>query len=245
VEQAVYVVEAQVEADHWWFVGRRALFANEIRKAGIPLQAAVLDVGTGTGSNLRLLRDLGFRAIVGLDPSAEAAHYCNMKGLGPVEQGDVRSIKFADASFDLVLATDVIEHVEDDRQALAQLHRVLRPGGTVLLTVPAFSSLWGLQDDVSHHFRRYRLAQLVQLAKAAGFLPQRWYYFNYLLFVPIWAARQIMRLLRLKLESENELNNGIMNAVLSAIFHFDIATAPVIRPPFGVSAFLLAQKPQS
>jgi SAM-dependent methyltransferase len=244
VEQAVYAVEAQVEADHWWFVGRRALFANEIRKAGIPLQATVLDVGTGTGSNLRLLRDLGFRAVVGVDPSAEAARYCNMKGLGPVEQGDIRSIRFADASFDLVLATDVIEHVEDDRQALAQLHRLLRPGGAVLLTVPAFPSLWGLQDDVSHHFRRYRLAQLGQLVKAAGFVPQRLYYFNYLLFVPIWAARQVMRLLRLKLESENKLNNDFMNAVLSVIFHFDITTAPIIRPPFGVSAFLLAQKPQ-
>ncbi len=242
MEQAVYAIEAQVEADHWWFVGRRRLFANEIAKAAIPLQAKVLDIGSGTGSNLRLLRELGFRSIVGLDPSADAAHYCNMKGLGPVEQGDIRKIRFADASFDFILATDVLEHVEDDRQAVAELQRVLRPGGTILLTVPAFASLWGLQDDVSHHFRRYRLPALLGILRSAGFAPQRWYYFNYLLFVPIWAARRLMRLLRMKLESENQLNSGIVNAILSAVFHFDIATAPIIRPPFGVSAFVLARK---
>ncbi len=244
MEQSVYAVEAQVEADHWWFVGRRRLFANEIRQAGIPLQSAVLDVGTGTGTNLRLLRELGFHSVVGLDPSADAARYCNMKGLGPVEQGDVCKIRFADASFDLLLATDVLEHVEDDGPAMAELHRVLRPGGWVLMTVPAFTSLWGLQDDVSHHFRRYRLPALLNVAKAAGFTPQRSYYFNYLLFAPIWGARQLMRLLRIELESENQLNNRLINSILSGIFHFDIITAPLIRPPFGVSALVLAQKPQ-
>jgi SAM-dependent methyltransferase len=244
LDQAVYAVEAKVEADHWWFVGRRRLFANEIRQTGIPLECAVLDVGTGTGSNLRLLRELGFRSVVGLDPSADAARYCNMKGLGPVEEGDVCKTRFADASFDLVLATDVLEHVEDDRQALAELHRVLRPGGWVLMTVPAFTSLWGLQDHVSHHFRRYHLPALLDLTKAAGFVPQRSYYFNYLLFIPIWVARQLMRLLRTKLESENQLNNRMINSILSGIFHFDIVTAPLIQPPFGVSAFVLAQKPQ-
>src|SRR5215470_15828030 len=102
---ATYATEAEAESTHWWFIGRRRLFAREIDKAGVPRSSRVLDVETSTGANLRLLRDLGFCSVEGLDFSPEAIRYCREKGLGLVRQGDVCAMPFADESFDLVLAT--------------------------------------------------------------------------------------------------------------------------------------------
>jgi SAM-dependent methyltransferase len=237
-----YAVEAQVEADHWWFVGRRALFAREIEALGLRRQSAVLDIGTSTGTNLRLMRDMGFGDVIGLDFSEEAVRYCASKGLGQVRRGDVCAIPFDNASFDLVLATDIIEHVDDDALALREISRVLRPGGVALLTVPTFQSLWGLQDEVSHHKRRYRLGELVDKVRDAGLSPLRSYYFNYLLFLPIWLARQVIALLGVRLQSENQVNTAALNKLLGAIFHLDVRTAGMVRPPLGVSAMVIAKK---
>jgi SAM-dependent methyltransferase len=240
MESGVYAVEAEVEATHWWFAGRRGIFAREIARLSLARDGAVLDIGSGTGANLRLLRDLGFRNATGLDASAEAIRYCGEKGLGPVRCGDAERLPFADRQFDLVLATDVIEHVGDDLAALREIRRVLSPRGAALLTVPAFPSLWGLQDEVGGHKRRYRMSALLDLHRRAGLVPGRHYHFNYLLFAPIWLARRAIELLGVRLRSENELNAPVLNWILEQIFHLDGLTAPLLRPPFGVSALVVA-----
>src|SRR5262245_55403873 len=214
MRSSTYAVEAEVEETHWWFVGRRRLFGQELTRTDIPVDARTLDVGTSTGSNLRLLRDCGFTRVTGLDLSLEAIRFCESKGFGPVQQGSVCAMPFPDASFDLVLATDVIEHVDDDVLALSEVARVLAPGGHALITVPAFQSLWGLQDEVAHHKRRYRRQPLLDLVRRAGLRPRETFYFNYLLFAPIWAARQIIRVARIDLRSEGEVNTPALNALL-------------------------------
>lgn len=243
MEESVYAIDARVGEDHWWYVGRRTLFGRIIR--GLPVSPGdpVLDVGTSAGTNLRMLRDLGFSGAIGLDASEEAIRWCAEKGLGTVRRGDITDMPFPDDSFALVLATDVIEHVDDDARALSEVRRVLRPGGTVLITVPAFPSLWGLQDEVSHHRRRYRAAPLLGLVRAAGLEVQQHFHFNYLLFGPIWAARQLFRVWRPPVKSESEVNSPLVNGVLSAVFSLDIATAPRLAPPFGVSILVVARKP--
>ena len=112
----------------------------------------------------------------------------------------------------------------------------------MLLTVPAFNSLWGLQDEVSLHKRRYRIGGLLDRVGRAKLLPKRAFYFNYLLFGPIWSARRLMRLFKLELASEGQVNTPALNAVLSRIFAFDVWTAPRVRPPLGVSILVVAQK---
>lgn len=245
MEASTYAVEDKVEATHWWFVGRRRLFLDEIRRAGVPKQAAILDVGSGTGTNLRMLRDAGFTRVAGLDFSADAIRFCAAKALGRVERGDVCAMPFADASFDFVLASDIIEHVTDDARAVREIARVLRPGGVALITVPAFMSLWGLQDDRSQHRRRYRLEGVLEPVRAAGLIPERRYYFNSILFGPIWVARRMMKAFGVgqSLRSENEINTPALNAILVGLFRLDVATAPWLRPPFGVSILVLARKP--
>ncbi len=242
MDAATYAAEARVEATHWWFVVRRELMGRLLRGMGLPPDAGVLDVGTSTGTNLRMLRDLGFTNVMGLDFSEEAVRFCADKGLGPVQQGDACAMPFEEGRFQLVLLTDLIEHV-DDVAALAEAFRVTAPGGRVLITVPAFQQLWGLQDDVSHHLRRYTMGQMLTRVRAAGFTVQRSFYFNYLLFLPIWLARRVIRVFKVKLESENEVNSPLLNRVFTALFRLDVATAPWLRPPFGVSALVVAVKP--
>ena len=243
MDQSVFATEAKIEATHWWFVERRRLFASLIGKAGIATTATVADIGTGTGANLRLLKQMGFVDVLVIDPSEHAARWCAEKNLGNIHTGDIRALPLADSSVDLLLATDVIEHVDEDRQAVAEIRRVLRPGGTALITVPAFSSLWGLQDIKSHHYRRYRMRPFLSLLEQSGLAVEKSFYFNYLLFAPIFVARQIIRGAGVDLGSENEVNNPVLNRILGFVFRLDVMTAPFFKPPFGVSILALVHRP--
>ena len=240
MDSAAYTAEAVVEASHWWFVGRRILFSRIIEGLKLSRNAAVLDVGTSTGTNLRMLRSLGFTQVTGLDQSADAIRYCAEKGLGHVQLGDICELPFPDNFFDLVLATDIVEHVPADVLAMSEIRRVLKPDGHLLLTVPTFRLLWGLQDDVSHHQRRYKMPELLGKLRTAGLNPERHFYFNYLLFLPILIARRLMRLTGVRVASENNLNPSWLNSILLPLFLFDIKTAGWLRPPVGVSALVVA-----
>lgn len=237
MDKATYEVENRIEQQHWWFVGRRRLFRDAIQELGLPRDAAILDIGTSTGSNLRMLKDIGFTNVQGLDPDDDAIRFCAEKGLGVVRKGDVCSMPFGNAEFDLVLATDIIEHVDDDVAALLEIRRVLKPGGRAIVTVPAFKFLWGLQDEVAHHKRRYTRRQLLERLQKAGLRPHDSYYFNFLLLPPIWAARQVLRVLKPNISSENELATPLINKVLKGIFTVDVLCAKRLRIPFGVSVF--------
>jgi SAM-dependent methyltransferase len=245
MELSVYAVESQVEATHWWFIGRRKLLAQRIAELGVLPEANVLDVGSGTGSHLRLLKELGFQKVVGVDNSDEAIRFCKQKGLGEVHKGDIYHLPFATDSFQLILATDILEHLEDDGRALVELNRVLAPEGWLIVTVPAFHGLWGLQDEVAHHKRRYRLKPLRVLLEEAGLSCQVSFYFNYLLFVPIWVARQIIRIFKIRLDSEGQVNTPWLNRVLTRIFALDVKSAAIIKPPFGVSILAVVSKPKN
>jgi SAM-dependent methyltransferase len=243
VQESVYAADARYERDHWWFVGRRKLFAGLIRELGLTADAPALDIGTSSGTNLRLLRDLGFSDVTGLDFNEDAIRFCAEAGLGTVRQGDITAMPFERDQFSLVLATDIIEHVDDDVGALREVARVLQPGRTVLITVPAFPSLWGFQDEVSLHKRRYRMKTLLDRIREAGLVPRKSFHFNYLLFGPIWSARQLMKVWRHGFRSESEMNNPMMNRVLMTVFDLDVRLAPRFAPPFGVSILVTADKP--
>lgn len=242
MDYATYEVEAQVEEYHWWFLGRRKLFRNIIDGFRLSPGAKILDIGTSTGTNLRMLRDAGYVNVLGLDMHDEAIRWCSDKGLGIVEKGDICNIPYINDSYDLVLATDIIEHVDEDELALREISRILKPGGRALLTVPAFRSLWGLQDEVSQHKRRYRQAELIEKINKSGLFVEECFYFNYLLFVPIWLIRQIIWLFHIDLKSENQLNSSAINYVLKYIFMFDVTTARKLRLPFGVSLLATVSK---
>src|SRR5439155_15713340 len=155
----------------------------------------------GTGANLHLLSQFGVAE--GVDVSAEALEFCHARGLANVKLGEAESLPYEDASFDLITGLDVVEHLDDDVACLREMRRVLRPGGRALLFVPAFMFLWGVQDDLSHHRRRYTAPELKQRLHEAGFTVERATYANITFFIPTLVGRLFMRLTGLQPASES------------------------------------------
>ncbi len=241
-EETYSVVEDAIQSGHWWFECRRRLVRRQLTRLALPSDTPSLDIGTSTGVDLRLMRDLGMSELTGVDVSELATRFCKEERLARIVQADCRHLPFETGAFKLALAADVLEHVEHDQKAVVEFNRILAPGGRILVTVPAFKSLWGLEDEVAQHYRRYRLGQLRKLFADAGFSIETSFYFNYLLFLPIWLARRIIRAVGMKLESETQLNTRLLNHALKAVFMIDIATAPWIKPPLGVSILMMAVK---
>jgi len=242
VEPEFYERYAQLERTHWWFRGRRTIVLGLLadRLEGSPLD--VLDFGCGTGG---MLDGLGrFGHVVGVDADVRAVELSRSRGHDVRHIVGDASLPFDDGSFDAVTALDVLEHLREDVAALRELRRVLRPSGVLLATVPAFQSLWGDQDVVSHHFRRYRAPQLASRLRDAGFEVERTTYFNTLLFPPIAAIRVGRRLWRRPraAQSDFELGSNRFDGVLARVFRCE---APILARrslPFGVSALAIAHR---
>ncbi|MDQ3908545.1 MAG: class I SAM-dependent methyltransferase, partial [Acidobacteriota bacterium] len=230
----------------WWFAGRRRIIesfvSTVVSELSLPAGARprILDVGCGTGANLELLSRFGDAA--GVDISDEALAFCRGRGLSDVRKGAAESLPFADESFDLVTALDVVEHLDDDAAGLNEMRRVLKLGGRALIYVPAFMWLWGVQDDVSNHRRRYTLPQLRAAAERAGLKIERATYANLTFFAPILAGRLLMRALKLKPASENNVNLSALNGPLGRLFGAERHWLGRFNFPLGVSAVVVARK---
>ncbi|HEX8139410.1 MAG TPA: class I SAM-dependent methyltransferase [Pyrinomonadaceae bacterium] len=241
--QHTYSIMYEVEGTHWWFVGRRRIIRSFLEKICRDLDGArprILDVGCGTGANLELLAEYG--EAEGVDVSAEALAFCRARGLNRVRQGAAEHLPYEDSTFDLVTALDVVEHLDDDTAGLSEMRRVLKPGGRALLFVPAFMFLWGVQDDVSHHRRRYTLAGLCRTVRAAGFDVERSTYANITFFGPILLGRLLMRATGLRPASENNINVPALNGVLGRVLGAESALLRRLNLPFGVSAICVARR---
>ena len=240
MEQSTYYEEEKISTTHWWFVNRRRLFTSELQAVtSFSNETSVLDIGISSGTNLKMLKELGCERIFGVDISTEAVSICNKHGFNAV-LGSVENLPFDDNSFDIILATDVLEHLDDEAVALEEISRVLKEDGIVLFTVPAFQVLWGHQDIVAHHKRRYTLKAFTKIILQHNFNISRSYYFNFLLFFPILLYRKFVLLLKRPVRGENSINTTIVNKIFSAIFFLDIMLAPLVRPPFGVSILAIA-----
>jgi len=161
-----------------------------LRRAGITAAPRILDAGCGTGRNLAEFGRLG--AAEGVDVSADAVEFCHRRGLTGVQQAPLEELPFDDGRFDLILATDVIEHLDDDRRALAELRRVAVPGAHLVITVPAYQWLWSQHDESMHHRRRYTASRLAQQVVATSWEPRVETYF-YSAVLPLVAAIRALR----------------------------------------------------
>lgn len=243
MEAHTYPIMYRVEGSHWWFVGRRRIIASFMQRIAEVLQVKqprILDVGCGTGANLELLAEFG--EAEGVDISPEALSFCRQRGLTTVKQGEAEALPYDDCSFDLVAALDVVEHLDNDVAGLKEMHRVLKPNGRALLFVPAFMFLWGVQDDISNHRRRYTLKQLKQVVQEAGFEIERATYVNITFFLPILVGRLLMRITGFRPESENNLTVGFLNGFLGRIFGAEAPLLRITNFPFGVSAICVARR---
>lgn len=243
MQQHTYSIMYAVEGSHWWFAGRRRIiesFLAPICEQMKPDLPRILDVGCGTGANLEMLAQFGEAA--GVDVSTEALDFCRERGLRNVRQGEAEHLPYEDASFDLVTGLDVVEHLDDDLAGLREMHRVLRPGGRIFLFVPAFMFLWGVQDDISHHRRRYTLSGLQQVVREAGFEVERATYANITFFAPVLLGRLLMRLTGIRPASENNITVASLNGILGRILGAESSILRRMNLPLGVSAICVARR---
>jgi SAM-dependent methyltransferase len=242
MERAVFDRMAELDQEHWWFLARRRILDRVIARVVRPASGArILEVGCGTGHNLAMLGRFGRVEACELDRCARALA---SKRLGRrVKDAKLPDLSmFKAGSFDMVALLDVLEHVKQDTASLRAIHRRLRPGGALLLTVPANPWMWSAHDAAHHHHRRYSKRQLALVIRDAGFEVQLLSHFNSLLFPPIAAARAAGKLLR-RDSADDRLPSAPVNAMLNAVFGLEAELIGRVPMPFGVSLIAVVRRP--
>ncbi len=255
MDQELYKASIGREKTFWWYCGKRDIVIDFARThAGLETgkDYKICDVGCGTGLMLKSLSDYG--EVYGVDAEQLAVDYCRKLEDVKYERDASENIKkgmlpneipFRNESFDYIFCLDVLEHVEDDRKALGVLHSLLRPGGWLILAVPALMSLWGSNDVMSHHFRRYDYKELNNKIADAGFRISRESYYNFWLMPPVWIIRKIKNLLHIETaDAAFSEKDGITNRILKTIFSSEKYILRKHRFPAGVSLIVSAERPK-
>jgi len=234
-----------LEDHHWWFAARRQIVSHAIRRmAKPPAGARILDAGCGTGGNLAMLGQFG--RVTGVEPDETALAFARGRGTSAdlVKGMLPDALPFDDATFDLAVLLDVLEHIDDDGAALRRVAAVLKLGGCLLLTVPAFPFLWSGHDELHAHRRRYRRHELAGKIASAGLNVRCVSCFNTWLFPAIAAARLVRRLGVGGALSDLFLPPPPVNAFLRALMASERHAIGRISLPVGVSLIVCAAKPR-
>ena len=249
MEPEAYEELHQLESVHWWYRGMRqitdSLLRANLRQAD---HLRILDAGCGTGGNLAALA--GFGRCMGIDYSPLALTYAQEQHAGQIARASVEELPFAARSFDLVTSFDVLycREVADDKQALSEFARVLRPGGCLFIRVPALPMLRGPHDSVVHGIRRYTADELRQKITGVGLQPVRTTYLNSLLLPLIFLIRQWQNLqvgMGAPPHSDVQVTSAPINVILSRILALEAAWVSRGQTfPAGVSVACLAVKPE-
>jgi len=234
MERIVYDRMAELDSRHWWYRARREILAGLIgRRIALPENPRILEIGCGTGHNLAMLKRFGRVDAIEIDPAARAIAtqrlgHAVMDAPLPVLTG------VEEGAYDLVAILDVLEHVEEDREALESIARKLRPGGRILIAVPAHPWMWSAHDVVNHHKRRYTRGTLRAVVAEAGLKLEMMSWFNSLLF-PLAAAARFAGKVRKKEDSDDTLPPAPLNALFQAIFGLERYAIGRLPFPPGVS----------
>lgn len=221
----------QVEDRHWWYRERRHLLARELRR--LPAPGLALDIGAAGGGNTRVLRAFGWRPLA-LEYAPTAAQVARERGLD-VLRADAREMPVRTGSMDLVTAFDVLEHIEEDYLAAAEISRILRPGGTALIAVPADMALWSAHDEAVGHVRRYTRETLAQVVVKGGLVIESLWSWNVLLR-PLVALRR-KSTTGSDLDDVHPVVNTALRGIITSERYLPVKSLP------GVTLFLRARRP--
>src|SRR6201996_4065488 len=222
---------AEVEDRHWGYKERRGILARELRR--LPPPGLALDIGAAGGGNTRVLRAHGWRPVA-LEYAPTAAQVARERGIDVI-RGDARQLPVGTGALDLVTAFDVLEHIEEDYLATAEITRVLRPGGTALIAVPADMALWSAHDEAVDHVRRYSRETLTSVIVKGGLVIEDIWSWNVLLRPVVRFRRQGSE--GSDLDNPHPIVNAGLKAVITAERYLPVRSLP------GVSLFLRARRP--
>lgn len=241
MQEVQYEIQYRQELHYFWYRVRLELVRDILNSSMRGRTDLVLaDIGCGTGAITKELERYG--DCVGIDPSPQGIEFCRSRGARNVRLGTAEATGCASNTFDVVTCLDVLEHIPDDTKGIAEIYRILKPGGIAIIFVPTFMFLWGVMDVLGNHYRRYRLAELREKFAPERFTILRQSYFNTFLFPLVVLMRITVRLLRLKVDSEIVQGDGVMNAIFYQIFSFERRLLRHMNFPFGVSGMLVVQK---
>ncbi|MEA2385525.1 MAG: hypothetical protein QOH72_5496 [Solirubrobacteraceae bacterium] len=227
---------------HWWYRGRRRVLRAELDRLPLEPDARLLDAGCGSGRTMDELARYG--RVSGVDLSAEAVATARARGHADVCVARVEDLPFADRTFDAVTCLDVVEHTPDDRATLAELLRVTRPGGLLVVTVPAYQALWSWHDEVNRHFRRYDSSSLRAAAGSAGWDVVGDTHFNSLLLAPAAAVRLAQRHRRAHTRSDLDVTPSALNGLLELPLRLESRLIGMGRRlPAGLSLLAVLRRP--
>jgi ubiquinone/menaquinone biosynthesis C-methylase UbiE len=237
-----------LERNHWWFKVREKIIKEQLIRAIDPSQERIkiLNIGAATGRSSQMLLEIG--EVTSIEYDEACCHFTSNETNLEIQQGTILDLQFADQSFDLVCAFDVIEHVKDDVTAQKEMYRVCRTGGIICVTVPAYMSLWSKHDEINMHFRRYTLPQLLSLFYQPGQFIKKTY-FNIILLPLIWLMRKINNLFYTKTThndagSDFGLFKGkrLIDRCFYCVFNLERFFLPIFSFPAGVSILVLFKK---
>ncbi|MFL5733613.1 MAG: class I SAM-dependent methyltransferase [Chloroflexia bacterium] len=240
------------EHDYWWHVGKRAIVYSLLERyldPGTEGSRVALDLGCGTGLNLDHLAR--YAEPVGTDFSEEALRFCRERGHKRLCKADASELPFKDRQFDIITALDVVEHLDDDQVALTELRRTLKPGGLLIISVPAYPVLWSYWDDILGHRKRYTTTGMRRVMEDAELVVRKVSYSNSLILAPS-AAMRMLKTARLKASEGNGGSDpetdfmpvpGWVNSALIRYYTWEAHTLARGRLPFGLSVVCVAQRP--
>lgn len=244
----------RVEDEHFWFVARNRVIARLVQQiiADFDQGYHVLEMGCGTGNTLRVLEAVCQQGeVIGLDLFSEALQYARQRTSCKLIQGDINTITF-DQQFELIGLFDVIEHLDDDMQVLKRLHQLLSPRGALLLTVPAYPSLWSYFDEASHHRRRYKPVELKGKLLAAGYQVEFLSPYMASIFPLVWLGRRLATFGRKKQQQpplEELVANDlkivpVLNQILTGLLSLEVhGLARGWQLPVGTSIVAIVRRP--
>jgi len=247
MDKNYYLEYFYLERSNWWFRARLNILASQIKKVFKGrTNLNILNIGVATGATSQMLAQFG--NVKSVEYDADCYAFVKQQLAIDIEQGSILNLRFKNETFDLVCAFDVIEHVEDDKKAVEEMHRVCKTNGIVMVTVPAFMSLWSQHDVVNHHYRRYKLNELNLLFGQNMQLMCK-SYFNSILFLPIYAVRKAGKLFPALFKRDGSGSDfGMFKLkLLDTVFYYVfMIEKPLLlmglKLPFGVSAIIIAKK---
>ena len=241
MDRRVYDRMAEHDSTHWWYRARREVLSDYItRYAGLPGDARILEIGCGTGHNLPMLARFGEVDAIEIDPAARAVAARRLgKPVGDAPLPELPGV--ARGAYDMIAVLDVVEHIEDDVAALRAMADCLKPGGRILIAVPAHPWMWSAHDVVNHHHRRYTKGTLAKAIADAGLRSRKMRWMNSLLF-PLAAAARVAGRITGRDDSDDSPPAKPLNTLFERVFRLERHLVGRVPMTPGVSIVTLAER---